>query len=117
MKAGIDALSRDLNEIAELLRKYQHPGQAKVVEEILASFKTPNPDFIQLCGIDVWGGAGAVWEVCLSTSRKSEQAKADQQAFRRAFVRLADTMKVMNIGTERSRFIGATFQDWLEKGL
>ena len=58
-----------------------------------------------------------MWEVCLSTTQKSEDSKADGLAFRRAFVRLVDTMNQMEIGTDRSRSIGATFQSWIDKGL
>jgi hypothetical protein len=117
MKAGNVALIRDLKEIASLLRKYQNYGQAKVVEEILAALNTSRPDYELLRGTRMWGGAGAVWETCLSTTQTPEDSKAGGLAFRRAFVRLVDTMNHMEIGTERSRFIGATFQSWIDKGL
>jgi hypothetical protein len=110
-----DALSEQMAEIAELLRKYHHP-QAKVVEAIFATLRTPNPDFVRLCGIEMWGGAGAVWEVCLS-SQQCEESKSDDQSVRRAFIRLAASMDKIGIGTDRSRFIASTFQKWLDKGL
>jgi hypothetical protein len=112
---GQGALDRNLTEIAELLNKYQHYAQARVVEEILATLETSNPDYKRLCGIDMWGGAGAVWEVYLSSSQESD--KADQQALWRAFVRLVETMNQMDISTDRSRFLGTTLQKWLDKGL
>jgi hypothetical protein len=117
MKVGNDALDRDLSEIAKLLRKYQRYGHASVVDEILATLKTPGPDYTRLCGIDMWGGAGAVWEAYPSSLQESDEAKADKTAFRGAFVRLADTMNQMGIGTDRSRFIRTIFQSWLDKGL
>lgn len=117
MNPGNDALKRDLNEIVKLLIKYQHYGQARVVGEILATLNAPRPDYERLCGIDVWGGAGAVWEVNLRASQNPEEAKVDRTAFYEAFIRLVETMNQMEIGTDRSRHIGATFQNWLDKGL
>jgi hypothetical protein len=109
-------LRQDLSVIAELLRKYRHYGQARVVEEVLATLETSVPDYRQLRGIDMWGGAGAVWEVNLGSSQGSTEEKTDRAAFFRAFVRLADTMNLAGLGTDRSQFIGKTFQSWLEKG-
>jgi hypothetical protein len=117
MAAGSDALYRDLNEIAQLLIKYKHHSQARVVEEILDTLKTPSPDFERLRGIDMWGGAGAVWEVYLPQLFNSEQSKAAEGDFRRAIIRIAETMNQMGIGTDRSQFIAATFQRWLDNGL
>jgi hypothetical protein len=110
-------LRQDLNVIAELLRKYRHYGQARVVEEVLATLETSSPDYKHLRGTDVWGGAGAVWEVNLGSSQGSTEEKTDRAAFFRAFVRLANTMNHAGFGTDRSRFIGETFQSWLENGL
>jgi hypothetical protein len=117
MTASIDALNRDLNVIAQLLCNYRHYGQARVVEEILGTLETASPDYKRLCGIDMWGGSGAVWDVYLPRSHRSEQSKADERDFRRAIIRIAETMNQLKIGTDRSRFIAATFQGWLDKGL
>ena len=73
-------LHQDLSVIAELLRKYRHYGQARVVEEVLATLETSGPDYKQLCGIDMWGGAGAVWEVNLGSSQESTEEKTDRAA-------------------------------------
>jgi hypothetical protein len=117
MTAGIDALIRDLNEIAQLLYKYKHYGQLRAVEQIRDTLNTSRPDYERLCGIEMWGGSGAVWEVHLPESFHSEQSKSDEGVFRRAIVRIAETMNELEIGTDRSRFIAATFQSWLDKGL
>jgi hypothetical protein len=117
MTSSHDALIRDLGEIASLLHKYKNYGQAKVVEEILATLTTFSPDYERLRGVDLWGGAGAVWEVGPFTGGKPEETRADELAFRRAFIRLADTMNQMDIGTEHSRFIATTFQSWMDKGI
>ena len=108
-------LCQDLDVIAELLRKYRHYGQAQVVEEVLATLETSGPDYKQLRGIDMWGGAGAVWEVNLGSAQGSTEEKADRAAFFRAFVRLANTMNQAGLDTDRSRFIAKTFQSWLDK--
>ena len=111
------ALGQDLKEIAVLLRKYRHDGQMRTVEEILATLNTPTPDFQRLCGIEMWGGAGAVWDVNIAPSPTSDEEKADREAFFRAFVRLAKTMNSIGLGSARSDSIAATFQTWVDKGL
>ena len=111
------ALEQDLKEIAVLLRKYRHYGQMHTVEEILATLDTPTPDFKRLCGIEMWGGAGAVWDVNIAPSPKSDEENADREAFFKAFIRLAKTMNHIGLGTARSDFIAATFQTWVDKGL
>jgi len=110
-------LAQDLNGIAALLRKYQHYGQMRTVEEILGTLNTSNPDYRRLCGTEMWGGAGAVWEVNIGAFQKSQDEKTDRGAFFRLFIRLAETINQMGLGTDRSNFIAATFQTWLDKGL
>jgi len=104
-----EALNADLTRLSELLQKYGHHGQSQVVDEILASLATPHPDLKRLAGIDMWGGSGAVWDVCLIGD--------DEKLFRQTVVRVASEMDRLKIGTERSRFIAKTFRDWLDKGL
>ena len=72
-----EALGRDLSNLAGLLHKYGHHGQANVVDEILATVETTSPDYKRLAGIEMWGGAGAVWEVALIPNRASSEARAD----------------------------------------
>ncbi len=110
----VKALSQDLNVILEL---YRHHGQARVVQEILATLETAHPGYAHLRGIDMWGGSGAVWEVNLGSSRRSNEEKADRTAFFKAFIQLVKTMDHAGLGTARSRDIGETFQSWLDKGL
>jgi hypothetical protein len=118
MIADDNALEQALKEIEGLLRKYRHYGHADYVEEILASLETPQPDHDRLRGLGMWGGAGAVWEVNLPyPQQESELTKADQLAFLKAIIRLAEMMNQMGIGTERSREIAATFRYWIAKGL
>ena len=105
-----EPLDRDLSQLAELLHKYGHDGQAMVVDEIRATLDTPSPDYQCLAGIDMWGGSGAVWEVCLTSSKASSEAQADKKSFHRTIIRIAETMDRLRIGTERSRSIAKIFQ-------
>jgi hypothetical protein len=75
-----EALGNDLHRLADLLHKYRHQGQADVVDQIRRTLETSAPDYERLKGIDMWGGSGAVWEVCL-TPRTSREQKADEQSF------------------------------------
>jgi hypothetical protein len=113
-----DALSAELEIVGELLRKYQYYGQAQVIDEILATFSTPNPDFKRLAGIEMWGGAGAVWETVLNyPAPQTNETQIDERAFREAIIRISAAMDVRGIGTDRSRFIAKTFQNWRGTGV
>ena len=117
MNTRPETLRADLSQLAELLHKYGHDGQAAVVDQIVATLETSTPDYKRLASIDMWGGSGAVWEVCLIPSAMRVEGRADRTNFRKSIIRLAATMDQMKIGTERSRFIAKTFQGWLDKGL
>jgi len=117
MSSRPKTLRADLTELAELLHKYGHDGQAAVVDEIVATLETSTPDFKRLAGIDMWGSSGAVWEVCLISSAMRVAGRADETSFRNAIIRIAAVMDQMKIGTERTRFIAQNFQGWLDKGL
>ncbi len=110
-----EALGADLGQLAKLLHKHGHSGQAAVVDEIVASLGTSTPDYKGLASIDMWGGSGAVWEVCFFSSASPEYL-ADERSFRKAIIRIAATMDQMKIGTDRSRFIAKTFQEWIDRG-
>jgi len=58
----MEVLKEDLTRLASLHRRYQNYGQMVVLEEIITTFDTPQPDFNRLAGTEMWGGAGAVWE-------------------------------------------------------
>ena len=117
MNAQLHTLGRDLTQASELLHKYGHHGQGMVVDQIVTTLETQHPDYRRLASIDMWGGSGAVWEVCLTSGRSSDEERSDEKSFREAIVRIAAAMDQMKIGTERSRFIAQTFQGWLDRGL
>jgi hypothetical protein len=98
------------------VNKYGHHGQADVVDQILRTLETPTPDYERLAGIEMWGGSGAVWEVCL-TPRTSSEQKTDEKAFLQTIVQIAAAMDHLKIGTERSRSTAKIFQEWLDKGI
>jgi hypothetical protein len=107
MNTRPETLRADLSQLAELLHKYGHDGQAAVVDEIVATLETSTPDYKRLASIDMWGGSGAM----------RAAGRADETSFRNAIIRIAAAMDQMKIGTERTRFIAKTFQGWLDKGL
>src|SRR5215475_7503518 len=110
MTRPLEKLRRNLSQASELLHKHGYHGQGAVVDEILESLETAQPDHKRLAGIDRWGGAGAVWDVFLG------EKEADR-SFRNIIVKIAKAMDQLEIGTDRSRFIANTFQGWLDKRL
>jgi hypothetical protein len=117
MEAQLHTLSGGLTQASGLLHKYAHHGQGTVVDQIVATLETRNPDYKRLASIDMWGGSGAVWEVCLTSGGGSDEEQADEKSFREAIVRIATAMDQMKIGTQRSRFIAETLQGWIDRGL
>jgi hypothetical protein len=106
-------LLTNLVQTETLLRKYNFPGQAKVVAEIISSIQRGEPDYKRLSGLDMWGGAGAVWEVALTPGGiKAEEHERDERAFRQAIINIAAAMNKLGIGHARSRDIAATFRKW-----
>ena len=109
-----------LAELRDLLRKYGFHGQADIIQDILDRHSTDTQDFVDaLQGVAMWGGAGAVWEVGDFTENgvAGPRAKADRRRFMRAIISLAQEMDRADLGTDRSRFIAATFSSWLDKEL
>jgi hypothetical protein len=99
-----------LQEIHRLLVNHQHAGQAVVVGKLIELLPVDRDAFIRLLqGVDVWGGSGAVWEV--------GPLGADERSFRSAIISLATQMDAQGIGSERSRFIARTFENWNRLGV
>jgi len=114
MNGQVEALERDLTRLSELLHKHGHGGQATIVDQILATVGTLTPDYKRLAGIDMWGGSGSVWEVRLTSSGTCVE---DERAFCQTIIQIVATMDRLKIGTERSRSIAKTFQEWLDRGI
>jgi hypothetical protein len=111
-----EPLGKDLSQLAGLLRKYGHHGYATVVEQIITTLETSNPDYERLAGTEMWGGSGPVWQACLTPSRTSGEAQEDEKSCHQTIIRIAATMDRLKIGTERSRCTAKIFQEWLDKG-
>ena len=117
MSDSYERLRDDLTRLSGMLQKYGHDGQARVVDEIVASFSSPDPDLKRLSGIDMWGGSGAVWEVNLAPSKTTPEARMDKNSFCRSIIRVAEDLDRLGIGTERSRFVARVFEEWINKGI
>jgi len=112
---GRASLGGDLIDLARLLRKYGHDWQATVAEEISDTIRTPTPDYRRLAGVDMWGGSGAVWEISLTSSSHSTEARQDQKLFNQTIIRIASAMDLIGIGTERSRSTARILQESLNQ--
>jgi hypothetical protein len=114
----MEMLSRQLCRLAELLSKYGHDGQERLVREILESLSAPNPDLERLTGVDMWGGSGAVWETILSPlSSRNEELRRDEKDFHNAIVQIARALDDLGIGTKRSRSIADAFLKLKSEGI
>lgn len=92
-----------LSEVLRLLRRYGCVGQAQVVEDLLALLDKDTRGFIDsLCGLDVWGGSGAVWETELRSPHIADSdAKQDDARFQREVIRLRDIAARNGLATDR----------------
>ncbi|MHA3788828.1 hypothetical protein ACX0HA_11500 [Flavobacterium hauense] len=91
-------LSR-LITLKNLLEKGNHSGQAKFIEQLIILLQSNKiesiPIFIKLIqGVDMWGGAGAVWEVYFE--------KEDlEKSFIREMIQLTNLMDKARISNTR----------------
>lgn len=109
-----------LSVIRDLLLRGDFPGQAAFIEGAIRMAREDSDDFAtSIAGVDMWGGSGAVWDVCGFGGRGApeDEAKRDETAFRKAVIRLAEEMDELGIGTERSRYIADLFRQWQKQGL
>ncbi len=104
------SLADPLQDIEGLLRSHGHFGQADYVKQLLdlpTRNRTELISFIQT--VEMWGGAGAVWEV--------GDLKTDTLIYREAIIRLAAAMDRDGIGTDRSRHVASILSDWNQRGV
>jgi hypothetical protein len=106
-----------LAQIRSLLEKHGHDGQASVIAELEGARKNdPNAYRERVRSVDLWGGSGAVWDVCLACAEPpSPSEREDERCFRSSIIALAQAMDREGLGTERSRFIADTFSHWTAK--
>jgi len=81
-----------LNSINQYLVMSDNMAQSKFIERLLNLLKEKHVDeFIKLInGIDMWGGAGAVWEVYIEN-------KEEQKKFEKQMLSLIELMKKTDI--------------------
>ena len=109
-----------LSEIRDLLLKHDFPGQGAFIARLIETAQEDSEEFAAgVSGGDVWGGAGAVWEVGTFKGHKISDAEAgkDEVLFRKAIIRLAEEMDKAGIGTPRSRDIAGILKYWQRMGM
>src|SRR5262245_62163898 len=108
-------MKKKLREIQAILSKYGHSAQADVVARIADLDQNDRRTFVDsIQGPEMWGGAGAVWEVALeSPNVPGLEINDDTHRFRLALIEVAKAMDRQGIGTERSRDIAATIRGWV----
>ncbi|NLS92405.1 MAG: hypothetical protein GXX96_09600 [Planctomycetaceae bacterium] len=99
-----------LRELRLLLSLHGHRGQENVVAQLIELWQFDRDGFFKLVkSAEVWGGAGAVWEV--------GDLGSDTVPFRYAIIRLAEAMEREQLGSNRSREIADIFRDWNKRGV
>jgi len=109
-------LTSALRSARGVLQKYNCYGQVRVVDDIIANVEIAAPDYRLLTSVEMWGGAGAVWDAnpCNPDSAEHEM---DRKTFWKSIVGVAREMDKIGIGTPRSRQIADIFQRWLNEGI
>ncbi|MEZ5962619.1 MAG: hypothetical protein R3F56_02120 [Planctomycetota bacterium] len=113
-----------LRTLAALLHKYA-PRQAAPVEALLQMAEANDPNFgLDVCGEALWGERG-LWDsgpqVLQRPHHDSELCRADELAYRAAFVQLATAIAAADLGDDEQRrridTVVATFRAWERDGL
>lgn len=107
-----DRIGTSLRQMERLLQKHNLTGQAEVVRQARSAHTGEPAQFQELIeSPEMWGGAGAVWEVHLTShSRNAQEALADQQRFQEALIQLVEALEEQGLATERARSIASTFK-------
>ena len=102
---------KTLTRLIELLRDNGFTGQANVVRQLLgALIRDDKGEFIKIItSVDMWGGAGAVWEVYGFTNDK------DEKDFWRQLIKLTDQMKEIGIKCGHAYSTADIFRQELKK--
>ena len=101
-----------LKEIAGLLEKNGHPGQAEYVSALAtvaywdSTAATPG-----LISGAMWGGSGSVWEVGTFNSRE------ERRQFMQALLRLVDEIRQAGITAPGAESCAAIMTNWLKSGI
>lgn len=113
-----------LRTIAALLHKYA-PRQAQPVVQLVQMAEAGDPNFaLDACGDRLWGERG-LWDSGPQVLQRAHHdpiaCRADELAYRAAFLRLATAIEADDLGTPEQRRriddVVATFQTWERDGL
>ena len=97
---------RILKEMQDVLTEHGHYGQAEVTRRLIRLAAEDDVAFLKLLqSPDVWGGAGALWEI--------SELGADKSRYWALVIALAGVMAREDVETERSRSIAETLSGWL----
>lgn len=109
-EAGGGAILQTLRELRDVLAREGCPEHAEIVDQIIQLYDTELDAFRQrLQSVDLWGGAGAVWDV--------NPRGPERKRFHELIIRLAAEMQAVGLGTARTQDIANTFRNWLASGL
>lgn len=105
----------ELNTLHRLLMKYSCYGQAEVLNNLIELLEPNSPIFSEkINSIDMWGGSGAVWEVCFINPEVSKQElKVDKLTFEKAIVSLVKKMKSKGICGKLAKNRASIIKKWL----
>ncbi|HTA62463.1 MAG TPA: hypothetical protein VK835_08405 [Bacteroidia bacterium] len=104
-----DELILTMTRIVELLRDNAFGAQANAVRKPLEYlYADDKENFLkQLKTVDIWGGAGAAWEVY------GFQTKEIEKEFHICFIRLAELMRQTGIKFRRADDIASAFKQMI----
>ncbi len=112
MIASPESLIELLKEIAQLLERNGHPGQAEYVSA-LATVASWDPRAAEpgLASGAMWGGAGSVWEV------GGWSSTGDRRRFTHLLVSLVDELRHAGISAPGAESRATIMSRWLESGI
>jgi hypothetical protein len=100
-------------ELRELALKYDFIEHADGFTELIDLAQLESPDFERaILSGDVWGGAGALWELSFSgnVDGDPEELLADDLAYERLLLELIQHMKAIGIRNDRVDLLEGVFQ-------
>jgi hypothetical protein len=105
-----------LNELQELLRRYDRVERADFIEALARSGESDEL-WQELRGLEFWGGSGAVWEIepFQFSHPARETSESDYRRFQTLMVDLGSLLEVRGMASLSARTV-ALFRRQLEDG-
>ena len=103
-------LEIQINKIIQILREFSHTGQADYMDRLLESLlNNDKSSFIDMSRtVDIWGGSGAVWEVCIDNRIKEKD-------FQNAMIKFARLLNDNGISNHGISSIKSLFEKEVKK--